>query len=92
MHSMTLLRPIVGAAVSVRTKRAMETPMENRIIETPTELDDRDLDLVSGGWSGGGDTLINGSGNGNTGGGGLLTVALLNGNLNGLNLLSSLSA
>jgi hypothetical protein len=45
---------------------------------------------VAGGW--GGDTLINGSGNGNTGGGGLITVALLNGNLNGVNLLSSLSA
>jgi len=58
-------------------------------ISTPTELDDRELDLVAGG--GGGETLINGSGNGNTGGGGLLTVALLNGNLNGLNLLSSLS-
>jgi hypothetical protein len=64
--------------------------MEHRIIEAPTELDDRDLDRVAGGWSG--DTLINGSGNGNTGGGGLITVALLNGNLNGVNLLSSLSA
>jgi hypothetical protein len=26
--------------------------MENRIIDAPAELDDRDLDLVSGGWSG----------------------------------------
>ena len=64
--------------------------MDNQIIDTPAELDDRDLDLVAGGW--GGDTLINGSGNGNTGGGSLITVALLNGNLDGLNVLSSLSA
>jgi hypothetical protein len=63
--------------------------MNTQTIDTPTELDDRDLDLVAGGW--GSETLINGSGNGNTSGGGLITVSVLNGNLNGLNLLSSLS-
>lgn len=26
---------------------------ENQITDTPTELDDRDLDLVAGGWGGG---------------------------------------
>jgi hypothetical protein len=62
--------------------------MDHQINDRPAELDDRDLDLVSGGW---GETLINGSGNGNTSQNGLINVSALNGNLDGLNLLSSLS-
>jgi hypothetical protein len=61
--------------------------MENRIIDTPTELDDRDLDLVSGGTSdggGGGSFFL--SSRGNTSQFGILNVSALNGN----NILSGI--
>ncbi|HSZ91739.1 MAG TPA: hypothetical protein VK822_20460 [Acetobacteraceae bacterium] len=48
---------------------------ENQITDTPTELDDRDLDLVAGGWGGG--VSYN---QGNTSQFGLLNVSALNGN------------
>jgi hypothetical protein len=67
--------------------RAMETPMENRIINTPTELDDRDLDLVSGGGgSESGGALVFAPSRGNTSGG-LLGLGVLNGN--SVNLLGT---
>jgi hypothetical protein len=50
--------------------------MEDRIIDTPTELDDRDLDLVSGGTYG----LSVDYNQGNTSQNGVLNVSLLNGN------------
>jgi hypothetical protein len=56
--------------------------MENRIIESPTELDDRDLDLVSGG----GGNYCGGGGGG--GSGGTLQVGLVN--LNDVNVLSGI--
>ena len=48
--------------------------MNTQTIDTPTELDDRDLDLVAGGWGG---ITYN---QGNTVQSGLLDVSLLNGN------------
>jgi hypothetical protein len=60
--------------------------MENRIIDTPTELDDRDLDLVSGG---GGSSSLFWSSRGNQNGD-LLAVGVLNGsNLNVLGFQSN---
>jgi hypothetical protein len=55
--------------------------MENRTIDTPTELDDRDLDFVSGGTSngGGGGVLLFAPSRGNTSGG-LIGLGVLNGN------------
>jgi hypothetical protein len=47
---------------------------QNQIIDIPTELDDRDLDLVAGGWGG---VTYN---QGNTSQLGLVNISALNGN------------